>query len=102
MKKKLNNNIIAGKEVSNEIQEESKKFIVLVAMYDKVVGVYSTPMAFDCVASASRWFSFYLQKADIMAEPSDFELYLLGYYNVDNASIDLKDKPEFIMKGVAK
>lgn len=76
-----------------------KNSCVLVAMYDKVTGQYSTPMAFDNVDCAKRWFTFYLKKADLMAEPTDFELYYLGEYKCYNGKIECPDKMEFLMKG---
>lgn len=76
-----------------------KNTCVLVAMYDKVTGQYSTPMAFDNVDCAKRWFTFYLKKADLMAEPSDFELYYIANYSADYGDIVLLDKKEFLMKG---
>lgn len=76
-----------------------KNSCVLVAMYDKVTGQYSTPMAFDNVDCAKRWFTFYLKKADLMAEPTDFELYYLGMYKCYNGKIECPDNMEFLMKG---
>ena len=72
---------------------------VLVIMYDKITSQYSTPMAFDTVEAAKRWFKFYLNKADLMAEPSDFELYLIAKYCSDTGKIDCLDKMDFLMKG---
>lgn len=68
-------------------------------MYDKVTGQYSTPMAFDSVAVAKRWFGFYVKKADLMAEPTDFELYYIADFEADTGKINCFDKIEFLMKG---
>ena len=72
---------------------------VLVVMYDKVTGQYSTPMAFDSVAAAKRWFGFYVKKADLMAEPSDFELYYIADFDCECGKIDTWEKMDFLMKG---
>lgn len=72
---------------------------VLVVMFDKVTGQYSTPMAFDSVAVAKRWFSFYVKKADLMAEPSDFELYYIANFDSETGKIDCFEKMDFLMKG---
>ncbi len=72
---------------------------VLVVMYDKVTGQYSTPLAFDSIAVAKRWFMFYIKKADLMAEPSDFELYLIANFSTDTGKIECLDKMDFLMKG---
>ncbi len=72
---------------------------VLVVMYDKVTGQYSTPLAFDSIAVAKRWFTFYIKKADLMAEPSDFELYLIANFSADTGKIECLDKMDFLMKG---
>lgn len=80
---------------------DSKNTCVLVCMYDKVTGQYSTPMAFDSVAVAKRWFGFYVNKAELMAEPSDFELYYIADFCSDTGKISCFDKMDFLMKGFA-
>lgn len=79
--------------------EKENNYIVLCAMYDKVTGVYSTPLAFDNVNVAKRWFIHYLKNANLMAEPTDFELYLVGAYSCNSACFSIPQNPEFLMKG---
>ncbi len=72
--------------------------VVLVVMYDKVAQTYSTPLAFNSVAESVRWFLRYVVNQNI-GEPTDYELYLAGFYDEKLGVIKPLDKIEFITKG---
>lgn len=72
--------------------------VVLVVMYDKVAQTYSTPLAFNSVAESVRWFLRYVVNQNV-GEPTDYELYLAGFYDEKLGIIKPLDKIEFITKG---
>lgn len=72
--------------------------VVLVVMYDKVAQTYSTPLAFNSVPESVRWFLRYVVNQNV-GEPTDYELYLSGFYDEKLGVIKPLDKIEFITKG---
>lgn len=72
--------------------------VVLVVMYDKVAQTYSTPLAFNSVPESVRWFLRYVVNQTV-GEPTDYELYLAGFYDEKLGVIKPLDKIEFITKG---
>lgn len=55
------------------------KFI-LVLIYDKVAGMYSSPLIYDNIECAKRHF-YQLIKNQPNLNGDDYELYFLGYYD---------------------
>lgn len=58
----------------------------LYVIFDKVAGVYSVPFASLSDATAIRQFEHQIV-ANLMAEPTDFELYSVGSFDVSSGVI---------------
>lgn len=70
------------------------------SVYDRVSGCYGSPVVHHNDDCAVRWFSK-VSQCDEYAQPTDFELYCVGTFDVCSGVIcpnsDLK--PRFICKG---
>lgn len=74
---------------------------ILFCIYDKVGQTYGTPTPFVNRASAQRWFRRVVSTNEL-AEPTDFELYELGTFDVSSGALTVLGggKPLFVEKGV--
>lgn len=72
--------------------------VCVCVVYDKVAETYSAPMVFDNVNCAIRWFALNTNLCTT-AEPTDFELYSLGYYEPDNGKMYVFEQKKFLVKG---
>lgn len=68
------------------------------SIYDKVAGLYGSP--FVCVNEpvAIRQFNHQIA-SNLTAEPTDFELYCLGEFDINSGCIAACNKPVFVVKG---
>ena len=64
-------------------------------MYDRVAGTYSVPFASANRATAEREF---LETVSKSPYKFDFEMYVVGEYDVVCGVIEAYDKPEFIRR----
>lgn len=70
--------------------------LYIFAIYDKIAQTYSELKLENNIGTAHRWFSGVMAQAKV--DPTDFDLFRLGTYNVDSGVINAT-APEFIEHG---
>lgn len=70
----------------------------LYVIYDKVAQQYGAPFVSLNDATATRQFTHQISQ-NLMAEPSDFELYCCGIFSTDTGKIVPQDTLRFLRKG---
>lgn len=70
----------------------------LYVIYDKVAETYGAPYVSLNDATAVRHFQHQIA-GNLMAEPSDFELFACGVFSITSGIIEPLPKLEFIQKG---
>lgn len=68
------------------------------SIYDKVAENYGSPFCSLNDATATRQFNHQVNN-NALAEPTDFELYCLGSFEVSSAKLSVLSEKRFICKG---
>lgn len=70
--------------------------IQLVVVYDKIANTYSSPLAFNSLNEATRWFKVQIGKT---ARPTDYDLYFVGGFDENTGKLLDCGKCEFLTSG---
>lgn len=73
-----------------------------VAVRDSAAVAYHAPLFFPALGMAERWFRDECNSrnpdAQIARHPADYDLYLVGYYETDDGTIE-SDPPRLVLRG---
>lgn len=69
---------------------------ILVVIFDKVSGLYTTPIAFTNINCAVRYFKNQMSKND---NPTDYELWQCGVFDCETGVVVSFDKLELVCRG---
>ena len=69
--------------------------IILYTVYDRVAGTYSVPFASANRSTAEREF---LETCSKSPYKLDFEMYVIGLYDVVSGVIEAYEKPDFVRR----
>lgn len=74
----------------------------IVSIRDSAVKAYMRPFFVPSLGSAIRSFGDEVQRkdSDIAKHPTDYELYELGLFDDDDASVTMVDKPRLIARAI--
>lgn len=70
--------------------------IQLVVVYDKIANTYSSPLAFNSLNEATRWFKVQIGKT---ARPTDYDLYFVGGFDENTGKLLDCGKFEYLTSG---
>lgn len=70
--------------------------IKLVVVFDKISNTYSSPLAFNSLNEATRWFKVQIGKS---ARPTDYDLYFVGEFDENTGKLLDCGKCEYLTSG---
>lgn len=71
--------------------------LIVCSLFDRVSGIYSAPMTFQNIDCAKRFMN---EKFYNNISASDYELYSLGFFNIETGEVILESSKNFICRGV--
>lgn len=80
--------------------ENKKEIQLLFCVRDRVADEFSEPKMFANKALGVRWFNDLMKKTTFPAD--DFELLIVGEFDVERGVVSGFEKPEFLQRGIGE
>lgn len=97
---KKNKNINPAWTVEAVKERNEKETQVLFSIRDRVADEFSEPKMFANKALGVRWFNDLMHKTTFPAD--DFELLVVGEFDVERGVVIGYEKPEFVQRGMSE